>query len=229
MIIIKPEGGLCNYLRFMFSYYEYARSINEQLIVIWEKTEKCPGYFLDYFEDIPNITFLSENPSNDTIIDFIGDKPHPDYDIYSRDIECKYGGWNNLNLNPFMKKEIEAKKNILGDNYISIHIRRTDHIELAKKHDQYTSDKEFFNFIDKHEIVNIYIATDDKETYYEFKKIYPNQIKFNYHKTNNGCLRQTSLQDAIIDMYVCSFSKDFMGSGRSSFSTVIKRIRGSRK
>lgn len=37
MITIKPTGGLCNYLRVLFSYYEYARKNNLKLNVIWKK------------------------------------------------------------------------------------------------------------------------------------------------------------------------------------------------
>ncbi len=129
-----------------------------------------------------------------------------------------------------MKKKIEDKKRILGDNYISVHVRRTDHVELAKKHEQYTSDETFYDFIDKFDSnMNIYIATDDEKTYYKFKEKYSNRIKFNFpEKNNKHSLRQTSLEDAIIDMYVCSFSKYYMGTKRSSFSRVIKLIKDSR-
>ena len=34
-------------------------------------------------------------------------------------------------------------------NTISIHVRRTDHISLASKHNKYTSDIDFDNFIKK--------------------------------------------------------------------------------
>lgn len=49
MITIQPVGGLCNYLRVIFSYYVYATNMNEQLLVIWNETEYCNGFFLDYF------------------------------------------------------------------------------------------------------------------------------------------------------------------------------------
>jgi len=114
----------------------------------------------------------------------------------------------------------------LNKNYISVHIRRTDHIQLAKYNNRYTDDEEFINFLDKSDNnKNIYIATDNKITYNKFKKKYQNRIKIDYHKTNNNSLRKTSLQDAIIDIYICVYSDDFMGSGWSSFSRVIKSLR----
>ena len=38
-------------------------------------------------------------------------------------------------------------------------------------------------------------------------------------------MRKTSLKDAIIDMYMCVYSNDFMGSDYSSFSDIINRLR----
>ena len=45
MIYIIPTGGLCNYLRVVFSYNEYAKSINKKLTVIWNVTKECNGFF----------------------------------------------------------------------------------------------------------------------------------------------------------------------------------------
>ena len=53
--VIKPSGGLCNYLRVIFSYYQYAQKINKKLVVIWTVTRFCNGFFLDYFEPVENI------------------------------------------------------------------------------------------------------------------------------------------------------------------------------
>jgi len=216
MITIQPGGGLCNYLRCVFSYYEYARSINSELTVIWVQTRECPGYFLDYFEPIPYINF--KNCSEKDVKMKNTNKWHPNFNPYKMQVYSK------LKLKPYLEKIVFDKLDILNKNYISIHIRRTDHINLAKNNNCYTDDGEFINFIDK-SYKDIYIATDNKITYYKFKKKYPNRIKFDYHKTTNNSLRETSLQDAIIDIYMCVYSDDFMGSGWSSFSGLIRRLR----
>ena len=49
MYVIHPRGGLCNYLRVVFSYYIKARKLNQELVVIWKITSECNGFFLDYF------------------------------------------------------------------------------------------------------------------------------------------------------------------------------------
>ena len=132
--------------------------------------------------------------------------------------------YTKLQLKSYIKKIVLNKISILNNNYISVHIRRTDHIWLAKKENQYTSDNEFMNFLNKYD-KNIYVATDNKETYDKFKKLYPDQIKFNYHKSFKNTLRETSLLDAIVDIYMCIYSYNFMGSGWSSFSGLIKELR----
>ena len=218
MITIIPIGGLCNYLRVVFSYYEYANSINSELNVIWKKTHACPGYFLDYFEPIPNVNF-SQSCEKDVKIHYKG--------YSSRNDNVNY---DKLKLKPYLEKIVFDKLNILNKNYISVHIRRTDHITSAKKMNCYTDDEEFMDFLDKSENnKNIYIATDNEITYNQFKSKYQERIKFDYHKVNNNNLRKTSLEDAIIDIYMCVYSDDFMRSGYSSFSCLIINLRKSIK
>ena len=214
MLTIKPTGGLGNMLRCIFSFYEYTKSINTELNVIWIKTAACPGYFLDNFEPIVGINFISN--SADIEIDYWGsghkDNIAPNY-------SC-------LKVLPHIKEIIKNRTKILENNYISIHIRRTDHIGWAKHNNRFTTDEDFVNFIDKQDInKNIYIATDNKETYDIFKQKYSDRIKLDYHETNIDNLRKTSLEDAIIDIYMCVYSEKFMGSGWSSFSVAIDRLR----
>ena len=218
MITIIPTGGLCNYLRVVFSYYEYANSINSELNVIWKKTDACPGYFLDYFEPIPNVNF-SRSCEKDVEIHYKG--------CSSRNANVNY---DKLKLKPYLEKIVFDKVNILNNNYISVHIRRTDHIKDAKKYTDDEMNRKFMDFLDKSENnKNIYIATDNEITYNQFKSKYQERIKFDYHKVNNNNLRKTSLEDAIIDIYMCVYSDDFMKSGYSSFSGLIINLRKSIK
>lgn len=218
MITIIPIGGLCNYLRVVFSYYEYANSINSELNVIWKKTDACPGYFLDYFEPIPNVNF-SRSCEKDVKIHYKG--------YSSRNDNVNY---DKLKLKPYLEKIVFDKLNILNNNYISVHIRRTDHINGVKKMNCYTDDEKFMDFLDKPENnKNIYIATDNEITYNQFKSKYQERIKFDYHKVNNNNIRKTSLEDAIIDIYMCVYSVDFMGTVFSSFSDLIINLRKSIK
>lgn len=58
MIYIKPTGGLCNYLRVIFSWLLKARQKQEHLTVIWTKTTACNGYYDDIFEPVKDMTVV---------------------------------------------------------------------------------------------------------------------------------------------------------------------------
>jgi len=213
MIVIKPVGGLCNYLRVVFSYYKKACNENKKLIVIWEPTYSCPGYFLDYFKPIDNIIFYDNNLDN-YAIDYVGCQILENYDP----------NYEKLKLLDEIETIVNNKREILG-NYIATHIRRTDHIDLAKVNNQFTDDDAFYNFIDKYiENKNLYIATDNEDTFSIFKNKYNDLIKINYHNTINHW-RRTSLKDAVIDIFMCVYADNFMGSGYSSFSILINTLR----
>lgn len=216
MIIIEPEGGLCNYLRVIFSYYKYANSLNTELSVVWNETSHCNGHFLNYFQPVPNMHFIKNNVSNNIKIDYKGCSVHPKY---KPDYTC-------LKLLPDMQEKIDKRKSLLGDKYISVHIRRTDHIVNAKKNNVYTTDDEFMQFIEENlkDSISLYVATDNVNTYNLYKHKYENALKCNYHKTLNS-FRKTSLHDAIIDLYVCMHSTYFKGSRWSSFSDLIEQLR----
>ena len=218
-IVIHPTGGLCNKLRATLSYYFAAKKENKRLIVIWDITEACPGFFLDYFEPIENVYFLKENSQN-LELDYNDCGWHPDFCPYNVNI------FRELKLLSTMMNEVNEKILLLENDYIAIHVRRTDHAKLAKLNNCYTSDEDFFNFIDKSRINNIYIATDNKETFNLFYGKYNNRIKTLYTSDLSlTALRETSFKDAIIDLYTCVYSKEFKGSGYSSFSSTIEFIK----
>ena len=213
MITIKPTGGLCNRLRVISSYNEHAKNKKQKLIIVWRKDINCNGNYTDYFAPLPNVDFV--------------------YDEYNKQINyCGYSAlyrvtnYQCLKLLPHMIDIINDKRKLLENNYIAIHARRTDHIEVAKRRGRYTSDEDFFKFIDKHKnnAKYLYIATDNKDTYDIFKNKYSEMIIFPYHDELPG-KRKTTLHDAIIDLYMCIFSNYFQFSGQSSFSDVILQIR----
>jgi hypothetical protein len=83
----------------------------------------------------------------------------------------------------------------------------------------------FFSFLDKHSNMNIYLATDNRDTQDIFVNKYSTRIKCLkwINPTNN--IRQTTLKDAVIDIFTCIKAKEFMGSGWSSFTDLINDLR----
>jgi len=215
MIVVEPIGGLCNYLRVVFSYYQKAIKDNEELVVVWKKTESCPGFFLDYFENVKNTQFIKERKNIKKV----------DYKGFSI---CPGLIPNYVNLIPNKKILQKIKNNVklLEDNYDAIHVRRTDHVKLAKDFNSFTPDEEFIDFVNNSKSKYLYIATDNRKTQNNFLKRYKNKIKVvKLIDDSQKNLRKTSLEDAIIDLYMCIYSINFKGSGFSSFSDTIKLIR----
>jgi len=156
---VQPSGGLCNYLRVVFSHWLHCKKTGIPLTVIWQVTSECNGFFLDYFEPLEGVTFLKEN--SELPVTYIGNRWHDEYNPYQGFI---YEGLKPLS---WLQEKIDVKKAALG-NYISVHIRRTDHVWLAKAEHHYTSDDEFIEFIRQHPNDNLYIATENRSTQDKF-------------------------------------------------------------
>ena len=121
-------------------------------------------------------------------------------------------------------------------DYISIHIRETDFItstiklqyqEIKKKNIIINYDK-YFQFIDKYPNKKIYLATDNSNTQqifinkYKDRIIYFEEIKENGYKHQ---VRYTTNFSIIIDFFMCVSSHDFLGTYKSTFSTLINTLR----
>ena len=227
-IVIKPEGGLCNRFRFIFSFIRRLIDKNKlnkrKLIILWTLTDYCPGYIDCYFQKIKNVEFKRKYEI----------KP----DISSYKIITNYSNINYLEKIPlflnndiFLKiKKIIMKK--LKNNYISIHIRRTDLQKILEnknnRKNKIISDKEYIKFINKIIKKNIkkkiYLATDNLETQEKFQKLYKDRLIVyeNISDTNN--IRKTNIEHSLIDLFICGCSKKFKGSYYSSYSDFIDLI-----
>ncbi len=221
VVVIEPIFGLCNRLRALFSYYTLAMERGETLKVIWKPTRDCPGLFLDYFQKPEGMEFI--NHRDGTRITYRGGRWHPKYSPKQTFI---YG---NLKLKPYLLTRVQENIKSLENDYIAIHVRRTDHIGLAKKNKVYTTDDDFFKFIDKNQDTKyIYLATDNRTTQNKFLEKYRDKIKIiNLITPSNSC-RQTDLEATLIDFYMCVSAKIFQGSGWSSFSETINQIRNAK-
>ena len=214
-MVIEPTGGLANRLRCVFSYVKEARVKGESLKVIWKFGDACPGHFQDLFNPIDNIEFLKTNCDH-LPIDYKGCYKHPVYDP----------DYSLLKPNIEIQSVVTDRLNKLG-NFCSVHIRRTDHIELAKRANKWTQDSLFIDFINYHHHLPIYISTDNPQTWQEFKNLYCDRVVFDWWSPRNA-LRQSSLREAVIDLWVCKGANEFLGSGWSSFTDLILDLRGDR-
>jgi len=217
-ITVWAYAGLNNRIQVILSYLYMAKSQGKKLNIIWILDDECPEKFDNLFYPIEDVNIKYE--LIDEKYDYKNwDKENKDY------IKANYYSLLKPHLN--IQNKIDDMKKLLAydsKNYIACHIRRTD----ALTHEWYKlyvkSDNEYINFINNIPgNLKIYIATDCKLTQQKFIDLYGDRMIYKRIE-NSTNLRQTSLEDAVIDMYVCAGSKYFMRS-YGTFSDTIEHIR----
>jgi predicted XRE-type DNA-binding protein len=253
--IILLRCGLANRLRTLIGFVYIGLETNKDFIFHWEtKDPACNGTYSSVFEpfvvnykNIKKKVQIIEKPHDPKLeYYFIGqdtthhiiqlEAPHliPEdskkvanlyHSSYIQNIEnifysCIVPKKYILNkVNNFLKRHADADRKITA----AMHIRRTDHSDLAKKKDNFTGNDEFIKFAEEHKDTKIFLATDEKSVQDVFSK-YEHVVLYQQIKQSMA-LRQTTLQDAVIDIFVAAVSKHFHGSGYSSYSHLIEIYR----
>jgi hypothetical protein len=211
-ITVHAKSGLSNKIRVILSYLYRANKEEKKLKVIWLVDDECPEIYSNLFEPIENMSVIPINTNYDYTT------WEPDNIDY---INNKY--LTLLKPLPQIQSIIDSNKNKLGNKYISCHIRRTD--ALSHPVHKIKSEKEYMDFIDNYDLnMKIYIATDNKETQDIFLDKYGDRLILK-KIIQSEKLRQTSVQDALIDIYTCVGAEYFMGSNGSSFTDLINQFR----
>lgn len=225
-IIIKPQGGLCNRLRFIFSYIRKLIDNDElnkkNLIILWVIDKHCNGSIEDYFQSFhKNVNFIYENSDNLKVnVSSSGICDHYSHINYMKDLNIK------LNKDIFQKIRY-LLKNIKDNQYVSLHIRKTDLEKILDKRDckNRTKDQEYLDFIKENKGRKIYLATDERKVQIKFKEMYSNRLFIYKDIDETDNLRQTTIEHAIIDIFMCVLSGKFMSTKKSSFSYFIRKMR----
>lgn len=218
---VVTNGGLNNRLRVVLSYLYKANQENKKLKIIWIKDAACYEDFENLFQNIDNV-YVCNNEN-----EFINKNKHDfvDYDTWNIENDEYVKNKYNKLLKPIPKLQsiIDDYKNQLNNSYISCHIRRTDLVD--KPYSNQKPDEEYMNFIDQYDAsLKIYIATDNRETQDTFKNKYGDRMILKEIVPSHNH-RQTSVQDAVVDIFICKDAAYFMGTHGSSFSDTINQLR----
>ena len=231
--------GLCNRLRTIVGFWYLAEKYNKRIIFHWDDDEHCNGKFTDIFESIdcencelvddiqvPIVyLFIGQNVIRKIIQQFTSyfiDEECGNVDVTNEDIENIqlefYQRFIPLfyiqyNVNCFINTHFPDM------DFAAMHVRRTDHVEVAKRNNAYTSFDEFDEFV-KRNNRKIFLLTDCEDV----QKRYPYCIVYDTIIPSKN-LRQTSLENALIDILIASKAKYFKGSGYSSFTGIINTYR----
>lgn len=229
---ISLKFGLCNRIRTMLGYYYLCKLNNKRLKVYWTADTICNGKFLDYYEPIPDIIFVESKIR--TKFDFKGQttfrKPLldntnlTDNQIKAAEIQC----YKLIKLKQSVIDQIDSflkENNVNYDKMVGIHVRRTDHVVVAKNANMYTPDEAFFKFVDNHKDFKIYLATDNKMTQDMFIQKYGDRVVFYKPISSSTNKRKTLLGHAVVDIEILSKCKHFKGTKYSSFTRTVNLFR----
>ena len=203
---IEPAGGLANRVRVVLTAL---RKFGPEITFVWRENKDCPCQWWELFQQ-PSIGTLPKPMEGTRVERTCSAYTGLDPEIYSALVPTKA-------ISDSVDEFCEAH-----EKFDAIHVRRTDHEQIAKKKGMFTDDDEFFQFVK--DSGKFFLACDDPATEAKFK------LKF-----GDKCLtrkkewkpdhRKTSGQDALIDLLICTRGKRFKGSGYSSFSEMIHLMR----
>ncbi len=135
--------------------------------------------------------------------------------------------WENLNMwkyivvNPSILEKVNSILGRLGDNFIGVHVRRTDSVESIT----YSPTPLFKEFLDKElkkdPSVRFYLASDSLEEKKYFKDIYRDNLQTSLENVDRNSIE--GICNAFVELLVLSKSKK-MYAGHSSFADLASYI-----
>lgn len=255
MIIIQPEGGLCNRMRAVCSALELAKRKHTKLIILWYCNEDLNAPFELLFKPIKGIKVINYSSSKDfrrlflrkisrmkmDDKDIIANRVNGELDkVYVENIKlplyiCTFAQFYNIEeqFKIFQPaKPIKEKIGMVLKKYstytVGVHIRRTD----QEKSIEYSKTENFIDLMKKEFLKNsnvkFYLATDDFEEEKNIRKEFPKSIISNSNRNLSRDSREGML-DAVIDLYCLSNCQKIIGSYWSSFTDVAAAINGLEK
>lgn len=126
------------------------------------------------------------------------------------------------------RKNIESKKKKVleaaeGKRLVSVHIRRTDHVEAIKNSPLGLFVDRMKKELEQNQATYFYVATDDKETEEELREEFGERIITFSGKTLDRDSRQ-GIEDAYVEMLCLAAGDKILGSFNSTFSLMASKL-----
>lgn len=225
-LVVMATDGLANRLRVVLSFAFIACERSRPLVVYWPTNSVCPGQFMDAFEPLPGVTFVEDMAKLEVRPQF----PPPAHDFHpvvkERGEAACTGCYTWLKPSTSVRSRIDATIEKLGNSFLSMHLRRTDHWGGPD------ADEAFMAFVDRHveTFKAAFMATDNATTQRKMLAVAQRRgvrmVTANYIEPDAGKLRQTSLEEAAADLFIAARADGpFKGTYSSSFSDTILRLR----
>jgi hypothetical protein len=220
-MILHAIGGLCNRLQAIVSY----RSVHADLKVVWQTDAVVSHqHFLDVFDPLHGVEFVK------------GSWTDEDWDICKGAPSFWQNGYLDLRLREHLQIRVARALEQTGIPFTAMHVRRSDHMKHSADLGGMTPDSAFTTWA-RLMPGRVFLATDNRITRDNFRASLGDRVvsvaEFLRSPPSEDAtfperLRQTSLEDAAVDLFTCSFSRWFMGSNYSTFSMTADVLRGLR-
>jgi hypothetical protein len=227
---MTAENGLTNRLYALLSFIDGAHSEGRGLVVHWIADEQCPGNFSSVFEPgaLPSDVKVLATPSLRHTLRtgwLFPYKPRPDLGR----LALEY-----LRPTAAVQNRIDTLLATLGwpaSPFSALHLRHTDMDTTFAEH-QGTSDAEAIAWAAMTS-GPLYVAADNGASLSLLQSTFPGRVisgsthiqpssaLTSSNATISAAVRHTSLADAVVDMWVASYSTDFMGTAGSTFSEQV--------
>jgi hypothetical protein len=217
---IRVIAGLGNRLRAML----WNKHANGVTTFVWHPdAEVSHARFQDVFQPIPGIEVVDSGPYE-----------HAAFECDAKNSSDWMQAYRELMPTYALQARIAACKAELecGAGYAAVHVRRLDHLpHAANMKWQFYSVSEFIRYLRDEQGCNVFAATDNAETQSTIRAQEPGvffaeEIRSGADgQSEHDHRRHTTLQHAVVDLFVCAGAKRFLGSPGSSFSETIDILR----
>lgn len=222
---LRPMGGLGNKLRALLSY----RSVHGPIECEWvEGLQIGAGHPRDVFEPIEGVTWVE--PREGPFTHHGGPVTLTDGTI--ADNHCApmstlrwMIGLGEIKLLPDLIKLLPTRP------YVAVHVRRTDHVQLAHAMGCAVDDYHFISWAKRHMSRRIYLATDNATTQRAMAAalgratMVPVLSPTVLGDADEHDVRNSDLASAALDLFACVRAAHFLGTPGSSFTSTIESMR----
>jgi hypothetical protein len=249
IIVLEPQGGLCNRMRAIVGALDLAKTLDARLIVTWVRTGSLNASFSDVFQDIPvtlwslqrkfppyrigRAVFVNWIPHLYVDDDFIRARGGNERESWTtvlrgRNILLRTCGnitggedFGIFKLQPALRERNPFRS--MKPNTVGVHIRRTDNTISKDNSPTDCFVRAMRRELERDPSVGFYLATDEPREEEMLVQEFGDRI-MTYRKRSLDRNSRVGIEDASIDLFNLAACTKIFGSHWSSFSDVAAQL-----